>query len=93
MKVPGRSFRDYMQHEVLCRKITARGWDVAVHIPGWVWLSLASGGAGGAHPGEKEAQGAPDHFDNSLTGGCRQVEVDLFSKRKGQGKRKLPAEV
>lgn len=82
-----------MQHEVLCRKVTARGWDVAVHIPGWVWLGLASEGAGGAHAREKGVQGVPDHFDNSLTGGCRRVEVDLFSKGKGQGKRKLPGEV
>lgn len=33
-----------MQHEVLCRKIIVHGWDVAVHVPGWVWLGLASEG-------------------------------------------------
>lgn len=26
------------------RKIIARGWDVAVHIPGWVWLGLVGFG-------------------------------------------------
>lgn len=43
-----------MQHKVLCRKIIAHGWDVAVHIPGWVWplrelggLSLEKRGSGG----------------------------------------------
>lgn len=41
----------------------------------------------------KEVQGVSSHFHSSLTGGCKQVEVDLFANTKRQGERKLLGEV
>lgn len=55
---------------------------------GWVWPLRELG-----ELGEKDFQREPSHFDSSLAGGCRQAGVDLFSKGKGQSKRKLPGEV